>query len=101
MQVVGGRCPIAVWPQHSHHGFPVQPMAVGERQQLHQRLGLTQAPGVGGHRATGHGDLESTEELDPHACVLSHLGVPINTCRLCPASLTGECFPFQPDRRLR
>jgi hypothetical protein len=72
MQVVGGRCPIAVRPQHSHQGFAVQPMAAGKSQQLHQRLGLTQAPGVGGHRTTSHGDLESTEEPDPHACVVSH-----------------------------
>ena len=72
MQVVGGRCRIAVRPQHSHQGFAVQPMAAGKSQQLHQRLGLTQAPGVGGHRTISHGDLESTEEPDPHACVVSH-----------------------------
>jgi hypothetical protein len=72
VQVVRGRCPIAVGPQNSHQGFTVQPMAAGQREQLHQRLGLPQAPGVGGHRAIIHGDLEPTEKADPHACVVSH-----------------------------
>jgi hypothetical protein len=72
VEVVGGRRLVAVGPQGRHQGVAVQPVPAGQRQQLHQRLGLAQAPGAGGHRAIGHGDLEPPQEADPNACVVSH-----------------------------
>jgi hypothetical protein len=76
VQVVGGRCPITVGPQHGHQRLAVHAMPTGQGQQLDQRLGLAQPPGVGGHRAVSHGDLEPTEKTDPYACVLSHATSP-------------------------
>jgi hypothetical protein len=73
VQVVGGRRRIAVGPQDGHHGLAVQPLAAGKGQQLDQRLGLAEPPGGGRHRPISHGDLEPTQEPDPHACVVCHV----------------------------
>ena len=76
VQVVGGRRGVTLGPQHGHQRLAVHPMPAGQGQQLDQRLGLAQPPGVGGHQAISHGDLEPTEKTDPHACVVSHCPAP-------------------------
>jgi hypothetical protein len=72
VQVVGRRRGVTLGPQHGHQGLAVHAMPASQRQQLDQRLGLAQPPGVGSHRVIPHGDLEPTEEPDAHACVVNH-----------------------------
>ena len=64
VEVVRGRGRRAVAPEHVHRLLAVEPVAAGEREQLHELARLLQAP-----RAVGHDDAvdrrrEAAEQLD-------------------------------------
>jgi hypothetical protein len=65
-EVAGGRVRRQLGPQHVHELLAVQPLRRGQRQQLHDRLGLAPAPGAVGERPRVDLDAEAAQQPDPH-----------------------------------
>ena len=67
VEVVGSRLRRALGPEYGDHLLPVQAMAGGEREQLHERLGLAQAPRALGDELVVDGNGEGAQQMDAHS----------------------------------